>query len=190
MRVLPVPYGLLAHELVEVIDQERIMPGITWIGKFAEDYPFLDHHSTLKEKSSLSAPEVTNPHQHVHTVASGDTRDLLQSLTCSRTKEVAFYQYNFVRYTFLQNLLKAYKMDQDKKDSPHTFEQYLQQLQSSYIWNVYKILTQEYMQEVQYVPFKDRQESFLPKVLAPLMQTLRQKVHSAVGKEDKDLNQL
>jgi hypothetical protein len=62
MRVLPVPYGLLAHELVEVIDQERIMPGITWIGKFAEDYPFLDHHSTLKEKSSLAATEVTNPH--------------------------------------------------------------------------------------------------------------------------------
>jgi hypothetical protein len=26
------------------------MPGITWIGKFAEDFPFLDHHSTLKEK--------------------------------------------------------------------------------------------------------------------------------------------
>jgi hypothetical protein len=69
LRMLPLPYGLLANELVEVIDQERVMPGITWIGKFAEDYPFLDHHSTLKEKGSLPladprAPpkEISNPH--------------------------------------------------------------------------------------------------------------------------------
>jgi len=26
------------------------MPGITWVAKFAEDFPFLDHHSTKKEK--------------------------------------------------------------------------------------------------------------------------------------------
>jgi len=80
LRMLPLPFGLLANELVEVIDQERIMPGITWIGKFSEDYPFLDHHSTLKEKASLPladprAPpkEITNPHQHVYTVAFGST---------------------------------------------------------------------------------------------------------------------
>jgi len=51
LRMLPLPIGLLANELIEVIDQERIMPGITWVGKFAEDFPFLDHHSTKKEKS-------------------------------------------------------------------------------------------------------------------------------------------
>jgi hypothetical protein len=27
------------------------MPGMTWIGKFAEDFPMLDHHSTQKEKN-------------------------------------------------------------------------------------------------------------------------------------------
>lgn len=46
------------------------------------------------------------------------------------------------------------------------------------------------MQDVYHIPFKEKMESFQPKVLAPLMQTLRQKVHSAVGKEEKDLNQL
>jgi hypothetical protein len=48
--MLPLPYGLLAHELIEVIDNERLMPGISWVGKFAEDFPFLDHHSNHKEK--------------------------------------------------------------------------------------------------------------------------------------------
>ena len=49
LRLLPVPYGLLAHELVEVIDNERIMPGITWISKMAEDFPQVDCHSMNKE---------------------------------------------------------------------------------------------------------------------------------------------
>jgi hypothetical protein len=44
-----VPYGLLAHELIEVIDNERIMPGITWISKLAEDFPQVDCHSMNKE---------------------------------------------------------------------------------------------------------------------------------------------
>ena len=38
------------------------------------------------------------------------------------------------------------------------------------------------------MPFKDRQESFKSKVLAPLQKTLRSKVQSASGKEEKDLN--
>ena len=36
-------------------------------------------------------------------------------------------------------------MDQEKLGYTDTFETYLRQLQSSYIWNVYKILTQEYI---------------------------------------------
>lgn len=52
--MLPLPYGLLAHELIEVLDQERYLPGITWVGKFAEEFPFLDHHSMKKEKDQSS----------------------------------------------------------------------------------------------------------------------------------------
>jgi len=64
-------------------------------------------------------------------------------------------------------------MDQEKLGYTDTFETYLRQLQSSYIWNVYKILTQEYIQKATNMPFKDRQESFKAKVLAPLQKTLR-----------------
>jgi hypothetical protein len=78
-------------------------------------------------------------------------------------------------------------MDQDKMGYQDTFEKYLAQLQSSYIWNVYKILTQEYIQKANGMPFKDRLESFKSKVLTPLRQTLRLKVQSA-AKEEKDLN--
>ena len=48
--MLPLPYGLLPHEAIEVIDNERLIPGLTKIFKFAEDFPYLDHHSLNKEK--------------------------------------------------------------------------------------------------------------------------------------------
>lgn len=49
--MLPVPYGLLPHELIEIIDNERILPGITRIFKLAEDYPFLDYFNYSSNKS-------------------------------------------------------------------------------------------------------------------------------------------
>ena len=55
LRMLPLPYGLLAHELIEVLDQERYLPGITWVGKFGEEFPFLDHHSMKKEKDNYES---------------------------------------------------------------------------------------------------------------------------------------
>jgi hypothetical protein len=61
-RLLPIPYGLLAHELIEVIDNERIMPGITWISKMAEDFPFIDCHSMNKEQNK----NFINSHQFVY----------------------------------------------------------------------------------------------------------------------------
>ena len=49
LRLLPVPYGLLTHELIEVVDSERIMPGLCMISKLAEDFPWIDYHSRNKE---------------------------------------------------------------------------------------------------------------------------------------------
>ena len=43
------PHGLLTHEMIEVIDSERIMPGLTHISKLAEDLPWIDYHSRNKE---------------------------------------------------------------------------------------------------------------------------------------------
>jgi hypothetical protein len=49
LRLLPLPYGLLTHELIEVIDCERVVPGLTLISKLAEDLPWIDYHSRNKE---------------------------------------------------------------------------------------------------------------------------------------------
>lgn len=46
------PYGLLPHELIEIIDSERVISGITKISRMAEDYPYIDHHSFNKEKEN------------------------------------------------------------------------------------------------------------------------------------------
>lgn len=51
--MLPLPYGLIPHELIEIIDNERVIPGITKITKLAEDFPYLDHHSINKEKEDI-----------------------------------------------------------------------------------------------------------------------------------------
>ena len=42
LRMLPLPYGLLPHELIEIIDNERVLPGITKTFKLLEDFPYLD----------------------------------------------------------------------------------------------------------------------------------------------------
>jgi hypothetical protein len=47
-RMLPLPYGLLPHEAIEIIDNERIIPGITKAFKLGEDFPYLDYHSINK----------------------------------------------------------------------------------------------------------------------------------------------
>ena len=49
LRILPMPYGLLTHELIEVVDSERVMPGLSLISKLAEDFPWIDYHSRNKE---------------------------------------------------------------------------------------------------------------------------------------------
>ena len=51
LRLLPMPYGLLTHELIEVLDTERMVPGLTFISKLAEDLPWIDYHSTTKEQN-------------------------------------------------------------------------------------------------------------------------------------------
>lgn len=45
LRLMPLPYGLLPHELIEIIDNERILPGINRIYKLGEDFPFLNYYN-------------------------------------------------------------------------------------------------------------------------------------------------
>jgi len=45
LRLMPLPYGLLPHEMIEIIDNERILPGISYLYKMGEDFPFLNHYN-------------------------------------------------------------------------------------------------------------------------------------------------
>lgn len=47
------PYGLLPHKLIEVIDNERIIPGISHIYKVGDDCPLLNDY----DADNISAPE-------------------------------------------------------------------------------------------------------------------------------------
>jgi hypothetical protein len=50
-----------------------------------------------------------------------------------------FSVYNNLRYTFIVNLFKAYDLyDED-------FAKHLSRLQSPYVWNIYKQLTEEFL---------------------------------------------
>lgn len=129
--MLPLPVGLLANELIEVIDQERIMPGITWVGKFAEDFPFLDHHSTKKEKNE----DFFTSHQHIYIHANKESLNLLSKFPSAHSTDQSFLQYNNIRYTFIVGLFKAYQLYEDETGD---FEQHLSRISSSYIWNTYK----------------------------------------------------
>ena len=40
---MPLPYGVLPQEMVELIDNERILPGVAQLFKLGEDFPYLNH---------------------------------------------------------------------------------------------------------------------------------------------------
>jgi len=42
---MPLPYGLLPHEMMEIIDNERILPGISHLYKIGEDFPSLNNYN-------------------------------------------------------------------------------------------------------------------------------------------------
>ena len=45
LRLNPLPYCLLPHELVEIFDNERILPGISFLHKTGEDFPYLNDYN-------------------------------------------------------------------------------------------------------------------------------------------------
>lgn len=45
LRLMPLPYGLLPHELIEIVDNEKILPGISHLYKLGEDYPYLNNYN-------------------------------------------------------------------------------------------------------------------------------------------------
>ena len=70
---MPLPYGLLTHELIEVLDSERVIPGLCLISKIAEDFPFIDYHSRNKEGQKT---QFKNWHQDVFVFCSFGSKSL------------------------------------------------------------------------------------------------------------------
>ena len=42
LKYLPQPYGLLTHDLEEIIQNEKILPGISFLYKNGEEFPYLN----------------------------------------------------------------------------------------------------------------------------------------------------
>lgn len=143
-RLLPVPYGLLTHELIEVVDSERIMPGLSLISKLAEDFPWIDYHSRNKEGQKEN---LKHKHQDVFVFGGLKSASMARIIQVMERKKHSklikqFKEYNDLRYTFIRNLFQQYDMLHDIPAGHEiTFEHHLKLLQSSYIWNVYKHLT-------------------------------------------------
>ena len=80
-----------------------------------------------------------------------------------------FKEYNNIRYTFVRNLFRAYGMLRDPvPESKYDFGEHLKLLQSSYIWNIYKHLTQDFLEKTVRIPYNQVQANMRDKVLEPL----------------------
>lgn len=181
--MLPVPYGLLAHELIEVVDCERILPGLTRISKLAEDFPFIDHHSIMKERGFF-----TNFHQNVFVYCDPDSTvgQILDILPSSKTNLIStFKTYNDIRYSFINNLFTQYNMGEENDEE---FYNHLKRISSSNLWNIYKQLTQEFMQKTAQMPFKQIEMNFKSKVLEPLKKVIMSIHLQSVEHENNDFD--
>jgi hypothetical protein len=54
LRLNPLPYGILPHEIVEIIDNEKILPRITYLFKASEDFPYLNHYDISLKTGNYS----------------------------------------------------------------------------------------------------------------------------------------
>ena len=59
LRLMPLPYGLLPHELIEIVDNEKILPGISHLYKLGEDFPYLNNYNF----QNIDSSENVNWHQ-------------------------------------------------------------------------------------------------------------------------------
>ena len=62
LRLMPLPYGLLPHQLIEIVDNERIMPGISKIYLLGENFPNLNSYNFNKIHRN-DYKEFVNNHQ-------------------------------------------------------------------------------------------------------------------------------
>ncbi len=103
--MLPLPYGLLPHEMIETVDNERVIPGLTKIFKLAEDFPYLDHHSLNKENQEY---EIFHQRAFIFNDFPADNKrplhNLLKNLPSFNEPLMKFTHLHHLRFTFVSNL--------------------------------------------------------------------------------------
>ena len=53
LRLLPMPFGLIPDEMISAIDNERLLPGTTFIQKLSEDLPLINETSLMMNQYAL-----------------------------------------------------------------------------------------------------------------------------------------
>lgn len=154
------PYGQLPNEVVEIIDDERVLPGITFIHKISEDCPLLNEYDS--DEMTVDKSSKANTHQtaliYDAIVPSSGTsqglgsgggggkdkagsepgRSLIEALRAltkrRRPQELSPKDFHQVRYTFVHQLFDSYKMLINDAEFLNKFER----LENWYIWNIYR----------------------------------------------------
>ncbi len=150
----------------------------------AEDFPQVDCHSLNKEADK----KFTNIHQLVFLFCNpkSPSYTIFKALPIARFEEgdlVPFSTYNNIRYTFIKNLFKSYDLyDQD-------FKMHLKKLQSAYVWNIYRQLTEQFLHKTAGMQHKQIEAFFKPKVLEPLQKVIRTKIHISAQSAQHNQNQ-
>lgn len=171
LRLNPLPYGLLPHELVEMFDNERILPGISFLYKTGEDFPYLNHYEYSfyleNEKSSPESLDRVQRHQRVllfEPRKSSKGKDPKRTLTdliglykrnkTANDEPLNFEDFNSIRYSFVKNLFDYYGQLTDD------FREHLKRLRSHYIWNIYKQLSGDILDKASELRYSDIEQNF------------------------------
>lgn len=178
LRLLPMPFGLIPEELISIIDNERLLPGLSYVQKISEDLPLMNETSFM-----MNTYEYFKNHQRVFVYEINSkvksAGSSLIKLLMSIKKEVwTARRFHQIRYTFIQQTLANYKMqgsDQVKK------------LEGWYIWNVFKQLTQDIFDRAGELEYADIEANMSVQVIEKIRDTILSLGESEKGQNDNEL---
>eukprot|EP00347_Sterkiella_histriomuscorum_P023566 403334151 len=157
LRMLPMPYGLLPHQVIEIIDQERIIPGLTRIEKLIEDFPYVDHHSINKEKDDI---EIFHQRAFVY-------NDNYQEQSNGLLRIFNNLPSKIKMHVILNIFLASYNFCQRIGGIASSLEEHLISLQTSYVWNVFKQLLQDIDEKAIEMPYNELERNFRRLIMEP-----------------------
>lgn len=195
LRLTPLPYGLLPHEMIEIIDNERILPGISYLYKMGEDFPLLNHYNFTNIESPDGAIRKSNVNWQQRALlfdpnpgrVSSKRSDHLSTLIKTykaRGKDadqlLTFKDFHSIRYTFVSHLFDYYGQ---LADDP-SFTERLKGIQSWFIWNIYKQLSSDFLDRASNLKYSEIEAIFKVNV----MEKLKEKITEKIAADNKHAN--